>query len=141
MSFEKIDLDNNIRPKGKTCILIYGYSEKEIEIISKYAEKIGIKSIINVKDKIDLTLEELINNVKKDSLENNLEIDSKVIVLNAVSNKELNDFVHHFKTLNLGKPFFAMVTETSKKWKFKNLVNELKAEKEAFEKMKKSNRR
>ncbi|OQY08280.1 MAG: hypothetical protein B6I28_04905 [Fusobacteriia bacterium 4572_132] len=128
MSFAKIDEENSQRPRGKNCILVSGYNEKELILLSNFIKKVGIEKIIEVKDENEILnqiIDEVNNNLNKSS--------EKVIVFNSVSDKELNTFINNFKVLNLSRPLFAVVTPTSAKWKFKELVSELLKEKKAFE--------
>jgi len=129
MTFKKVDTTNHQRPEGKACILVSGYNEKELTLILDYTKKVGIENLIEVKNQ-EMTLKQIIDAVKDDIIN---EINEKAIVLNAISDKELNAFIHDFKTLGLPRPLFAVVTPTSINWKFKELVMELLEEKKAFQ--------
>ena len=65
---------------------------------------------------------------------------SKAIVLNAVSDSELNQFIKQFRTIGVERPLFAVVTETSINWKFHDLIDDLIEEKKMFDKMRKQNK-
>ncbi|TDT67340.1 uncharacterized protein DUF3783 [Hypnocyclicus thermotrophus] len=135
MSFTKIDENSIERPEGKNCILAYGYSQEENSIINEFSKKIGIEHFIHIPtEKTHHTLEELvINNL--DNSTSISKINEKAIVFNAVSDKELNEFISKFKLLNLQRPLFAVVTPTSKSWKFIDLITELMKEREEFKKL------
>ena len=136
MSFQKIDHEDTTRPEGRTCILVYGYDKIALSQIDKYAASIGALPIVEIKpEHINDTLGTIIEGA---SLKASAPKDSPLIptiVLNAVSNAELNAFVHNFKNLGLARPLFAMVTETSIKWSFKQLVADLMEERAMFMKM------
>ncbi|BDU51606.1 DUF3783 domain-containing protein [Haliovirga abyssi] len=138
MSFERINDEITERPEGKNCILVYGYNDNEFEKISSYTKKIGIDKILKIESQeVTLTLEDLVNEIKNNN-DVDKGIEEKAIIFNAVSDSELHNFVQEFKTLNLNRPLFAAVTETSKKWKFSDLIKELMAEKKAFEERRKN---
>ena len=135
MSFQQIDHLDNQRPEGKTCLLIYGYDALALNSIKKYAADMGLDDIIEVKkDQTSNTLRQLIEGTGNLSTKAEAPA-SPAIVLNAVSNAELNGFVHNFKTLGLPRCLFAMVTPTSINWQFKELIKDLLEERAMFEKM------
>lgn len=135
MTFKKIDHDDAARPQGKTCILVFGYDPLEFNLIKAYANSLNNIEAIEIKSNATYnTLQQLINgtgNISKQVATHK----SPAIVLNAVSQLELNQFVHEFKTLNLKRPLFAMVTETSINWRFHDLVDDLLEERAMFMKM------
>jgi hypothetical protein len=96
---------------------------------------LNIQDIIQVKPSETLnTLKQLID-LKGKKSDKAIKHDNPAIILNAVSNAELNSFVHNFKTLGLKRPLFAVVTPTSIHWKFNDLIDDLLEEKAMFEKM------
>lgn len=135
MSFKKIDHEDDQRPEGKTCILVFGYDPIALSTIKNYAASLDLPQVLEVKkDQTYNTLRQLIDgtgNVSSKLVEHA----SPAIVLNAVSSAELNSFVHNFKTLNLPKCLFAVVTPTSINWKFHDLISDLLEERAMFEKM------
>lgn len=135
MSFQQIDHQDKQRPDGKTCILVYGYDAIALNRIKKYAESMNLVEVIEVKvNQTYNTLQQLINgagNVSSQPVKHT----APAIVLNAVSNAELNQFVHNFRTLGLPRCLFAMVTPTSIHWKFHDLIKDLLEERAMFEKM------
>lgn len=136
MTFKKIDHDDNQRPEGRTCILVYGYDPIALSKIREYAKALnGIETVEVKKDQTYNTLSQLIDqtgNVSKQQ-ENHEE---PAVILNAVSSSELNQFVHNFRSLGLKSPLFAMVTETSINWRFHDLIDDLLEERAMFLKMK-----
>ena len=138
MSMKAVDHNDKNRPKGKTSILAYGYNKKEKEILEKYSLELGIKKVIMINnEETDFTIKELISRENHQTLEIN-NTKEKFIVLNAVSDFELNNFIGNFKSNNLKRPLFAVVTETSLNWSFKRLVEDLLKERAAFMAKKKS---
>ncbi|WP_125138075.1 DUF3783 domain-containing protein [Petrocella atlantisensis] len=125
MAFEKIDHQNNNRPEGKTCLLVYGYDEISFKKIQDYAALYDIFEFVNVTPStLGNTLQKLIDHTDKPTF--GIErVDTQAIVLNAVSPKELNDFVRSFRTLGLPSPLFAVVTPLSINWPFHELLKDL----------------
>ena len=125
MSFEKIDHQNDQRPEGKTCLLVYGYDETALNTIKSFASNYGIFELVHVTPMtLGNSLQKLIDHTEKPILGID-RIDTQAIVLNAVSPQELNDFVRNFKTLNLARPLFAVVTPISINWPFHELLKDL----------------
>ena len=53
----------------------------------------------------------------------------KTIILNDFTDKEINEFINHYKkNPNLPKSIFALVTETTKEMKVKDILKELEEE-------------
>lgn len=67
----------------------------------------------------------------------NKEEKHKAIILSGFSDKQLNKFINNYKKNNLPKAIFATVTKTSKEFKIKDLLKELKKEKRMLKKYKK----
>lgn len=135
MSFQKIDHDDHLRPEGKTCILVAGYDPIAFNRIKAYAISMNIDEVIEVKkDQLNNTLRQLIDHKGNVSAKAEHAM-MPAVVLNAVSSAELNKFVQHFKTLELPKCLFAVVTPTSINWKFQDLIKDLLEERAMFEKM------
>ncbi len=133
MTFERINIDNNVRPVGHSCILVYGYDEETFELINHYSIKTyTVKAKAIEEDMIHLTLEQMI--LKANSYDKNRPQDQKVkiILFNALSDSEIHQFVEYIKASKIKNPIFAAVTEHSKKWKFNELINELIEENNAI---------
>lgn len=135
MGFEKLDLSNRKRPGGRNMVLLYGFSPFEMELLTGAVLKSGIDEWIYVDQNREgriinsLILEETDNqnvSFKKEK--------DSVILFNGTSQFELQEFVNQVRALVKTRPLIAMVTETSKKWKFKDLISELKAERFEMEK-------
>jgi hypothetical protein len=129
MAFEKIDHQNNSRPEGKTCLLVYGYDETALNKIKHYALDYSIFELVHVTHTtMGNTLQNLIEHTEKPTFGVD-QVDAQAIVLNAVSPQELNNFVINFKTLGLPNPLFAVVTPISINWPFHELLKDLLEEK------------
>lgn len=135
MTFKQIDQQDTQRPDGKTCILVFGYDPKALEAIRAYAASMNIPEVIDVTPA-------LAHNTLGQLIEGNGAMSDKpvthtapAVVLNGVSSAELNQFVQNFRSLGLPRCLFAVVTETSIRWKFHDLVADLLEERAMFEKM------
>ena len=125
MSFQKIDVENTERPDGKASVLVYGYQDTEHEAIEALLAQFSeVEAIYIEKDMLGLTLEQIIEGTPE-RIEFKLPMNPKVVVMNSLSEDEIHRMIEGFKKLSTSKPIFAMVTETSRKWKFGNLVKEL----------------
>ncbi|QUI22658.1 DUF3783 domain-containing protein [Vallitalea pronyensis] len=134
MSFEQINKQDTHRPEGRPCLMIYGYDTTEIKQITAFANGMGIEDCVLVTDT-------MLGNKIEDILNNQLiptpyktGVKPKSIILNALSNGEVHTFISDFKKLELKKPLFAVVTPTSKKWQFGELLKELVREKMSMSK-------
>ncbi len=136
MSFKAIDTKSKKRTPGKHCLLMYGFQELEVKQVRIYAQKKGFSTCIEIKPEM---VETPINACLEENFESRPlvdELEEKVILFSAVSDFELHYFIGDFKSLGLGRPIYACITETSKEWKFIDLVQELRAERAAFSKKK-----
>lgn len=124
MSFRKIDGDDT-RPEGKKAIIVYSYDEAEVAKIKDLAERHNVQDIFIVnKEQSGLTLREILDGASDEKAFKGA-VSRRSIIMHAFSNKGLQDFIEEVKKLDIGKPIFAVVTETSEKWKLGQLVKEL----------------
>lgn len=125
MSFKQIKKEDKVRPEGKNCIIVYGYDETDYNKINLYSEKMDIDISIKVnKNELGNKIKDIIDeNMKNISHKN--DVNSKLILFNAVSNYELHSFIEHFNELNIEKPLYAVVTPTSINWNLGDLIEEL----------------
>lgn len=134
MSFEKINEQDIHRPEGRHCLLIHGYDATEMEGITAFAKDMGIDDCILVTDHM---LGNKICDILDDHCtEHNYKtgVKPKAIVMNALSNREVHQFITDFKKLDYKKPLFAVVTETSANWTYGELIKELVRERMSMSK-------
>lgn len=134
MGFEQINEKDTDNPVGRNCILIYGYTSEENEMIQKFSMDNGINECIMVDD-------EMLGNKISDIIEETTSkvdyktgVKAKTMVFNAVSNNTIHSFINAFKETSFKKPIYAVTTETSLKWKFGDLIKELVKEKMSMSK-------
>lgn len=133
MSFSRMDLEDRKRPKGRNAILVYGYSEEGVQTLKTIMVEAGIDELIYIEQAdCNQQIKEIISDKETEAVSSYHEHDDKVIVFNSTSQYEVNIFITKlFKEVDV-RPIVAMVTPTSEKWQFSDLVEELKREKEAL---------
>ena len=134
MSFQKIDSNETKVQEGRVCILTYGFTGKDLEMLKVYSAMMGIRDVIEIKqDMIDANIKDILeDNITKS--ESNDPIKERAIVFNAFPGQKLNTFIGNFKSTRLAQPLLATVTPTSINWSFRDLVAELQREREAIAK-------
>lgn len=124
MSFQRIDHDET-KPVGKKAIIIYGYIDEEIEAIQSLGQDFGIENfIVADKSMSGLTLGELVEG-KREEKPFKGAVAKSSIIMNAFSNKDVQDFIEVIKKSDINNPIFAVVTPTSAKWQLGKLIKEL----------------
>jgi len=137
MSFQKMDLNNRVRPGGRNLVMVYGFSEFDMAKITATHLASGIDEWLYIDDKrSEMVINDLIEKVK-----DNHEIvfsphKDKVVLFNGTSQYELQQFVNQIVNISKDRPLIAMVTPNSKEWMFKSLIKELKEERKAMSKLK-----
>ncbi len=133
MSFSKMDLEDRKRPQGRNAILVYGYDQQGVEALDTIREHAGIDELIYIdQSKAEQHIEEIIA-LEEETCEHKLMAhEDQVIVFNSASQYEINAFITKLFKEAPARPIVAMVTPTSIKWRFADLVEELKREKEAL---------
>jgi hypothetical protein len=128
-----MDLEDRKRPEGRNAILVYGYSKEGVQSLRTIMAEAGIDELIYIEQAdCNQRIKEIITDKEADAVSSYHEHDDKVIIFNSTSQYEVNAFITKlFKDVDV-RPIVAMVTPTSKKWQFSELVEELKREKEAL---------
>lgn len=134
MSFQKINKTDSQTPEGRECILVYGFSGKDLQVLKGYSVMLGIRDIVQIQqDMLDIKIKNILeDNIEKEQGEPGPK--DRAIVFNAFSGQKLNTFIANFKSTGLIQPLLATVTATSIDWKFRDLVNELQRERAAIAK-------
>ncbi|WP_105615874.1 DUF3783 domain-containing protein [Vallitalea okinawensis] len=124
MSFQRIDHDET-KPEGTKSIIIYGYTEKEIEAIRLLGQDFDIEDfIVTDKSMSGLTLGELVEGKREEKTFKGA-VAKRSIIMNAFSNKDVQEFIEAVKKSDIKKPIFAVVTPTSARWQLGKLIKEL----------------
>lgn len=136
MSFQRINTEDFSHPEEKLCVLAFGYDKQQLSLLNEYLEKFEVPEYIHVTKKmLGLSLEEILDGkIEGDEFEKALQ--ENALILSGFSGNLLNSFVHNFKDTNLPRPIFAVVTPTSIKWKFGDLIEELMLERAMMAKQK-----
>lgn len=111
-------LDNN------KCILVYNVPTLELA----HLRKTNLKIVEISKDMTDMTVKDIINGLKFETLKDE-KLKEKVILLNNFSDKELHQIIKNIR-LGVKGGILAVVTPTSIKWTFDYLVKHLIEERE-----------
>lgn len=134
MSFEKINKEETQVPEGRECILVYGFSGKDLQVIKGYSLMVGVRDIIEIKkDMLDIKVQDILEDTLTGQ-EGAPGPKDRAIVFNAFPGKKLNIFIANFKSTGISQPLLATVTPTSIGWKFRDLVEELQRERAAIAK-------
>lgn len=134
MSFQKINKDEIKAPEGRECILTYGFTGKDLQMLKAYCTMVGVRDIIEIKqDTLDVKIQDILKDsiIKTEAEQGPKE---RAIVFNAFSGQKLNTFIGNFKSTGITQPLLATVTPTSIGWKFRDLVTELQRERAAIAK-------
>lgn len=136
MSFQKMDLNDRMRPKGRNLVMVYGYSSFEMAIIEEAVKSCGIDEWLYIDQlRRSMKIEDIINDVSNnEGVKSHIDPD-KVILFNATSQYELQQFLKKTSNISKTKPYIAMVTSASRKWSFEALQIELKKERMEINKM------
>lgn len=131
MSFEKIDITDNIKRQGRSCIIIYNFNNKELKLIKNFANILGIKDQILVNEKNG---QSLIKDILNDNIiaTDNQGIKQKAIIFNAVSPAKISVFIENLQKVRINNSLVATVTNTSKEWTLNNLIENLISERTAI---------
>ncbi len=136
MSFKELDKNSKIRANDNASLFLYGYLENEVNQIQKMCKKGGIDNVNIIPYGYEHSIIGNIIDGNCKKLEED-KIDEKVILINGLSDFDITFIIKNYRTLNLGSPLMAVVTEHSIKWRFKDLVCGLQEERAEFEKMRK----
>lgn len=125
------ELDNN------KCLLIYGFNEKEKEVLETIKNQEGLGKVIAITDTMtSMTLRNLIEGPHLEVVAKPLP-EEKVILFNNLSDNELENAIMTIRGSLEGQPIFAIVTPTSIEWTFEYLLEHLIEEREFFRKRQK----
>lgn len=134
MAFTKINNSNKIRPSGTNCLMVYGYGEEALASIDRMRKETGIDELMPVPANwLGNTLAAIMDGSAIEKPYER-EIPGPVCVFGAVSDYELNSFLDKFRESGLKKALFAVLTPTSREWRFGDLAGELARERKAMEK-------
>lgn len=133
MSFDKLDIKDNIEREGRDCIVICNLVGKDLQKVKNCAMILGIKDQIILNSKNG-------NTIIKDVLDNNINSDcedgrkERAIIFNAISPAKMSMFIENLKRVRVNNVLKAVVTETSIEWTVNELLSNLLAERVAISK-------
>ena len=117
---------------NRKVLLLYGFNENEKKSLKKLVmeNKIPIYKCIN-KNMGTTSLEFILNNINNQVYEGELP-EEKVVLFNNCKDKEVITAISAIKETFHQNPIFAIITEMTIKWSFKDLLNHLIEERELF---------
>ncbi|WP_315117204.1 DUF3783 domain-containing protein [uncultured Clostridium sp.] len=121
--------------ENNKTILIYGFTEKEKEILENLVsiKKLPTYKVIE-KKMCNMTINDIINGLKLELFNVQDLPEEKVILFNNLSDIELDRAISSVRGVFSPSPILAVVTPTSIKWTFKDLLEHLIEERELFKK-------
>jgi hypothetical protein len=112
--------------------LIYGFDEKEKEIIEEIAKQHHLHRVSAVEEAMaGMKVEDILAGGEPAGAPAPMPAE-KVILFNDMSDEEIEKYIGHLRREFKPLPILAVVTETSEKWTFDYLVEHLIEEREKF---------
>jgi len=109
------------------CILAYGLTEEELSRIQK--RRLKVKEVTN--DHALIRIVDILENEINQDASDELPKGEKALIFSGYNNKELRETIVFFRKFIEGG-VLAVVTEQSKKWTFKYLIEHLIEEREWY---------
>ena len=117
---------------NRKVLLVYGFNEEEKSILKKLVMENKIPSFKCIdKSMATNSLEYILCDVDNSKFDGELP-EEKVVLFNSCKDKEVTKAISAIKENISMDVIFAMVTETSVKWSFKDLLEHLIEEREWF---------
>lgn len=118
---------------GKPRLLVWNYTEEEKAGLDQFLEDVKAPSAVSIrKDQGYLLLKEIIHNEERQG-DKEFECDEKIVLFYNIPSKGMSFLIDRAKQRNLPYPMYAAVTEHSINWPFNELLQDLIAEREAFQ--------
>lgn len=131
MSFNRLDIKDNNKIEGRSCIILCNIGGKELQKIKTCSMLLGITDIIALYSKNgDAIISDVLeNNISSECSDGRKE---KAVIFNAITPKKVNIFIENLKKAKLNNILKAVVTETSINWTINTLIENLEMERRAF---------
>ncbi|MBN1837005.1 MAG: DUF3783 domain-containing protein [Spirochaetales bacterium] len=118
--------------EGKARVLIYGFSAEEGERIDAALSAAGVPAAARIRpSQAHVVLSEIIEH-DREGPEGFSTVEPLVLFFN-VSETGIKTLIPYIRSLDIPRPIFAVVTETSYRWTFAELLEHLVEERRAFE--------
>lgn len=120
---------------NKKLILVYGFDLGEVNLMRGSLNQNNLPICKVIENNMgEIIIEDIINGVKNEDSEPNIESSQRTILFYNLADSEINKAITLIRTkFNKKKPLLAVVTPTSIKWKFNALIKELQEERKMFE--------
>ena len=109
------------------CILAYGLTEEELDKIQK--RRLKVKEVTN--DHALMRIVDILGSGSDENTFSELPRDEKALIFNGYNDKELRETIKFIRRFIEGG-VLAVVTEETKKWTFKYLIEHLVEEREWY---------
>ncbi len=121
---------------GEYAVLYAGFSEEEREKLKNFSKSHSesLKVVFACKNDGKLLLKEIFKRNDGGCINEDTDL-PKTVILSGFTEKKLLEFLKKLKTLGISYELAAVLTRTSKDWKFKDLIGELIKEREEIAKM------
>ncbi|AEA33271.1 DUF3783 domain-containing protein [Hippea maritima] len=122
---------------GEYAVLYAGFSKQERQRLIEFSRSHSknLKVLFSCLGDTDRVVEDIFRGDDGRCLDENTDY-PKTVIMSGFSEKELLEFLKKFKGLDIPVQLVAVLTETSKDWLFKDLIEELKKESEEIRKRK-----
>ena len=118
--------------QGKARILIYGFSEEEAARIDDALASVGVPEPTRLRpNQGHVVLSEIIEHDREGS--QGFSSSEALVLFFNVSESGIRTLIPHIRNLEVRRPIFAMVTETSYRWTLAHLLEHLVEERKAVE--------
>jgi len=138
-TFKKVGQSDQ-RMYGEPGLLICGYTADQHQNLVKLLEQIDLATIPLIflnSDYAEYTLKKAFSLPDRTGYDVDSDLPASMI-MSGFSESELHKLISSYRKLGLPNPLWASLTPISENWKLSDLLNELKAEREAFIKRQKN---
>lgn len=119
--------------QGKARVLIYGFTAEEGQLIDAALASVGVPRTTKLRpSQGHVVLSEIILHDREG--EGGFACPERLVLFHNLSDGGIRTLIPYIRKLDIPRPIFAVVTETSYRWTLAELLEHLVEEKRAFEK-------
>ena len=132
MSFEPLKEQKTASTHGRSCLIFYHLSGRELQTAKNLAALLGLRDLIYLSPKNSKTgIQALLDGEVLSGEEEGPKC--RAIFFNEIPPQKLSAFMDHLKRLKVTGILYASITETSIQWTVEELLANLLAERKAFQ--------
>jgi hypothetical protein len=115
----------------KARVYLYGYAAEQKEAISRRFAELSIPEPVEIRpNQTDVVLEDiLMRGAEGDAVHS---WDERLVLFAGISDRGVQSLMQVVKALDVPRPIFAVVTKHSIRWRFRELMDHLIAEKRSY---------